>query len=645
MSPALDPVEAVRQALEQSELLRAIAAARERHAQTAGYRALTEAEIAQLQRQLNAAADWSQVLVAVNFRPSKVVGCYFSGPARLGVFEHDVEIEPGLKLGSGLYHADLNDVTIGDHALILNVGLLAHAVIGPGALVKGCGTVAATGVTSFGNGQILPLAIETGGRETGIYAELTVDVAAEIAARRGEREMQAAYAQAVADYASKARSELLIVEAGARIKDTPKVLDVYVGPGAAVDAAQGVEHSTLLSLPDEPTAVRNGAYVKDSLLQWGVEVDTMGIVQRSVLGEHTHVERNGKVVDCVLGPNSGVAAGEFSASLIGPFVGMHHQSLLIATYWPGGRGNIAYGANVGSNHTAKLPDQELWVGEGVFFGLGVNIKFPGDYSRSPYTVIASGVTALPQRLAMPFALVNTPAETIPGVSPAFNELIPGWVLGENAYQLWRSERKFRTRNKARRCVLAFEVLRAETVEMLVDARTRLRAAEGRARLTDAQGQAVYTDREVEGLGKNYMLEPARKAGIESYGFFIGYYALRELKRRLDAGASAHGLLELSSADAVWEHARKLLAEEHPGLSVPDLLERLAEAQQRIARDTQASKEKDDARGARIVPGYAEAHSPAAEDPVVKEQHARAAQVKREVEAWVKSKRRTVKREP
>lgn len=26
--------------------------------------------------------------------------------------------------------------------------------------------------------------------------------------------------------------------------------------------------------------------------------------------------------------------------------------------WPEGRGNVAYGANVGSNHTGKLADQE-----------------------------------------------------------------------------------------------------------------------------------------------------------------------------------------------------------------------------------------------------------------------------------------------
>ena len=79
-----------------------------------------------------------------------------------------------------------------------------------------------------------------------------------------------------------------------------------------------------------------------------------------------------------------MAGGEVAASLLGPFVSFHHQALLIATLWPEGKGNVAYGANVGSNHTSKAPDQEFWPGEGMFLGLGVNIKFPADFSRAPY---------------------------------------------------------------------------------------------------------------------------------------------------------------------------------------------------------------------------------------------------------------------
>lgn len=46
-------------------------------------------------------------------------------------------------------------------------------------------------------------------------------------------------------------------------------------------------------------------------------------------------------------------------------------------------------------------DQEIWPGEGLFFGLSTVIKFPANYSESPFSVIGSGVTCLPQRVSPP----------------------------------------------------------------------------------------------------------------------------------------------------------------------------------------------------------------------------------------------------
>ena len=42
------------------------------------------------------------------------------------------------------------------------------------------------------------------------------------------------------------------------------------------------------------------------------------------------VKHHGKLLNSFLGPLSIVAEGEVSDSLVGPFVGFHHQALLIA---------------------------------------------------------------------------------------------------------------------------------------------------------------------------------------------------------------------------------------------------------------------------------------------------------------------------
>lgn len=94
---------------------------------------------------------------------------------------------------------------------------------------------------------------------------------------------------------------------------------------------------------------------------------------------------------------------------------------------------------MGANHTGRVSDQENHPGEGCFFGLGVEIKFPSNTLASPYTLFASGVTCLPQILTFPFSLIAAP-ETCGcqlNVSPAYNSLKPGWVLYGNPYMLIR----------------------------------------------------------------------------------------------------------------------------------------------------------------------------------------------------------------
>jgi len=339
----------------------------------------------------------------------------------------------------------------------------------------------------------------------------------------------------------------------------------------------------------------------------------MAIVDKSLLTEHSHVERHGKCTDSILGPNTGVAEGEVTASLCGPFVGFHHQALLIAAFWPEGKGNVGYGANVGSNHTSKAPDQELWPGEGTFFGLGVNIKFPSDFTRAPYTIIASGVATLPQKVTFPFSLINSPAKSYPGISPAYNEITPAWVLSDNIYTIRRNEKKYKDRNKARRTEFIFDVFRPDTVDLMLDALKRLTVLK--------EVKELYTDRDISGLGKNYMLEDSRTEAIKTYTFYIRYYALLGLKKRIKASTKGalKGLLTTKTKDPCWEHERNILVGEFGRDAKPvDLLDELSKAVEKIAVDTQTSKEKDDQRGARIIDDYPHAHAPAAEDKFVKQ---------------------------
>jgi hypothetical protein len=579
-------------------------------------RALTADEIAVLERQGNRAEHWDLVRVATDFQPGPVRNCTFRGTCALGSFEGAiVELERGVRVPAGLAGVMIVDSEIGSGSLVADVGLVSRTVVCPNAVVFRTGAVTGSAECTFGNGRPLAIGIETGGREVRSYAEMTVPAAEAVARRRRDRTFMDEAEAYVAAYTRASALPFTVVETGAAVRNSGRIRDSYIGPCATVDGVLLVENSTVLSSAEEPTRLTDGAFVRNSCVQWGCEVASMAIVDDSVLTEHAHVERHGKVTASIIGPNTGVAEGEVTSCLLGPFVGFHHQALLIAAVWPEGKGNVGYGANVGSNHTSKAPDQEIWPGEGMFFGLGVNVKFPADFTESPYSILSTGVDTLPQKVDFPFSLINKPSQPFEGLSPAINEIFPGWVLSDNIYMVKRNEGKYRKRNKARRSEFDFEVFRPEIVDRMINARERLRHPH--------TAQTLYSEKEIPGLGKNVMTESSRMKGIEAYDFHIRHYALCGLKRRIEELRRAGEKPKLSAltgkvtADPRWEHERNLLNRE--GLSqIPlvETLETLSGQQMHIARQVRISKEKDDARGAYIHRDYRDTHTPAEKDDFV-----------------------------
>jgi len=288
-----------------------------------------------------------------------------------------------------------------------------------------------------------------------------------------------------------------------------------LGAGAALRHCSCMENSIVLgkALIDNPMAVRgsvifdgasvtDGALVRNSVLQWNSRADSFAVVENSIVGECASVERHGKLTGSFLGANSVLGEGEVTASVVGPLTGIHHQSLLIAAMWPGGLGNIGYGANIGSNHTSRLADQEIRPGTGQFFGLGTSVKFPSDFSGSPFTVIATGLTIPPQRVRFPFSLLTLPSNCPSDIPEGWCRLIPGWMLYENLYAVLRNEWKYKTRLSAVHTAVNASVFTPGLLDLVRDAKERLESDETRP---------------ISGAGKNYIIGDDRMKGIDVYG--------------------------------------------------------------------------------------------------------------------------------
>lgn len=520
---------------------------------------------------------------------------------------------PGFVLPSGIYYSTVSQCIIGSSSLVYRVRLLSRYIVQKECALINCSSITFSESSSFGNGLDLHCGMQNGNRAIPLCADLDLVLAIRLILDDPHDNDRCEYRDLIACYLSACTSKIGVIESHTRISNSNKISDSYIGSAAMIDGAAMIQNSTLLSESTDPVQIRDGVCLSDSILQCGTRVTSMVRIRRSLLLEHCEVKRHGQVTHSIVGPNSIIAEGEVTSSLVGPFVAAHHQSLLISALWPSGRGNIGYGANVGSNHTSKQADQEIFVGEGVFFGLGANIKFPANYLHAPYSIIATAVNTLPQSVEFPFSLIRQPTEILSGLSPAFNEIIPVWVLSDNIYMIFRARQKFQKRNRARKTTFASGILHFGLMKMVQTALNRL---------SNVSNKEIYLEQDIPGLGKNFLKEQNRLKAIQSYHYYLKYYALTGLLREIKK-LSPHR--ELSYSDIPL---RERWIEEWPFFQSEGLTQHtisqnlllLGQMQQNIADQVEQSKAKDDHRGQKIIPHYDQYATPAQRDSIVKMIH-------------------------
>ena len=139
-----------------------------------GYRSLTAAEISCLEAQGCRAADWNLVRVAPSFVPDNVIDVCFSGTVYLGIFEDSFTLPGGVVRHSGICHAVLHNVTVGNNCRIEWVkNYIANYEIGEYSYIGNVDTLLVDGESSFGNGVEVTVLNETGGREVVLFDALS----------------------------------------------------------------------------------------------------------------------------------------------------------------------------------------------------------------------------------------------------------------------------------------------------------------------------------------------------------------------------------------------------------------------------------------------------------------------------------------
>ena len=135
---------------------------------------LTAEQIAVLEAQSCRCENWSEVTVAEDFDPKYVRNVNFSGQVRLGSFNKTFTLAGGIRKHSGIYHATLHNVIVGDDCMVEHIrNYIANYIIGDGSYIENVTDLITYGETSFGNGTKVSVLNETGGREVAIHEHLS----------------------------------------------------------------------------------------------------------------------------------------------------------------------------------------------------------------------------------------------------------------------------------------------------------------------------------------------------------------------------------------------------------------------------------------------------------------------------------------
>ena len=317
------------------------------------YMKLTDLQIAALEEQSCRCDDWSNIEVADDFNPKYVRNVVFSGHVRLGSFNRVFTLAGGIRKHSGVYHATLHNVDVGDDCMIEHIhNYIANYVIGAGSYIENVTDLIVYGECSFGNGVKVNVMNETGGREVYIHDHLSSHEAYITALYRHEPELILSMKSLVDQYVASVTSEMGTIGENVEILDAMHLVNVRIGDCTKIKGTSRLRNGTILSKKEAPVTIGMNVIADDFIIDTGSVVADGVALTRCFVGQACVLEHGYSAMDSLFFSNCQGENGEACAVFAGPFTVTHHKSsLLIAGMFS--FMNAGSGSNQ-SNHMYKL---------------------------------------------------------------------------------------------------------------------------------------------------------------------------------------------------------------------------------------------------------------------------------------------------
>lgn len=317
------------------------------------FRQLTTEEIQILSQQNCTAQNWKKIKVAIDFTPQYIHHVQFSGDIQLGVFHEEFILDGGLSKHSGLWHVTLHNCTVGNHVFIENIpNYIANYEICDHAFIQNVNLIVTEEKNAFGNGILVSVLNETGGREVPVFNTLSAHLAYIIALYRHSPVLTEQLKKLIEKYTAGISSSRGKIGQHAHIRNTDTIRNVMIGDNTTIEGSSRLKNGSINSNAEAPVYIGHNVIAEDFIISSGACITDGAALIRCFVGQACHLGHLFSAHDSLFFSNCQGENGEACAVFAGPYtVTMHKSSLLIAGMFS--FLNAGSGSNQ-SNHLYKL---------------------------------------------------------------------------------------------------------------------------------------------------------------------------------------------------------------------------------------------------------------------------------------------------
>lgn len=294
------------------------------------YRKLTDAEIDALIHQGCSATSWNDIEVAEGFTPEWITNVDFSGHIRLGVFEKVNKQLGNIEFHSGIHFARLHNVEIGNNCWIDKIhNYIANYRIGDNVIIENTNLIVCDGESTFGNGVMVPVMNEGGGREIPIYDRLSAPLAYMLTLYRHDKEFITHLEGLIKEYAKSRRDTVGTIESNVRIFNCGTIKNTFVGSYTTLGGVSKLSNGSINSNESAPIHLGSGVKCNDFIISSGTEITDSTLVSRCFIGQGCIMGKHYSALDSLFFANCQGFHGEATAIFAGPYTVSHHKSSLL----------------------------------------------------------------------------------------------------------------------------------------------------------------------------------------------------------------------------------------------------------------------------------------------------------------------------